>query len=104
MAFAVRLRQLRENASLTVYALAKRCGLTKQALYRLEQGDNEPTWQTVQLLAAALGVECTSFLDPNLKPPAEEPAKPRGRPRKEDAPSANSAKRAPKKGKGTGKS
>jgi hypothetical protein len=49
---------------------------------------------TVQLLAAALGVECTSFLDPNVKPPEEEPARPRGRPRKGEG-----AEAAPKKGR-----
>jgi transcriptional regulator with XRE-family HTH domain len=83
--FAGRLRELRETAGLTTYALAKKCGLTKQALYRLEQGDSEPTWQTVQLLAAALGVDCRSFIDPDLQPPPQEPARPRGRPRKTDA-------------------
>lgn len=81
--FAGRLRELREGAGLTTYALAKKCGLTKQALYRLEQGGNEPTWQTVQLLAVALGVSCEAFTDPTLQPPAEtEPPRPRGRPRK----------------------
>jgi transcriptional regulator with XRE-family HTH domain len=62
--FAVRLRRLRETAGLTTYALAKKCGLTKQTLYRLELGDNEPTWQTVQLLA----VDCNAFVDPNVRP------------------------------------
>ncbi len=81
--FAERLRGLREGAGLSQYALAKKSGLTKQALSRLELGEREPTWQTVQLLAAALGVDCTSFVDPNLTPPAEEPAAPRGRSRQD---------------------
>ena len=80
--FAGRLRELREAAGLTTYALAKRCGLTKQALYRLEEGSNEPTWQTVQRLASALGVDCTAFSDPTLQPPEAEPSRPRGRPTK----------------------
>jgi transcriptional regulator with XRE-family HTH domain len=85
ISFAARLRDLREQAGLTTYALAKKCGLTKQALYRLEEGTNEPTWQTVQLLAAALGVSCEQFTDPSLQPPASEPARPRGRPKKRES-------------------
>jgi transcriptional regulator with XRE-family HTH domain len=93
ISFAGRLRELREAAGLTTYALAKRCGLTKQALYRLENGSSEPTWQTVQLLAVALGVDCRSFVDPTITPPPEEPAAPRGRPRK----AAAAAEAAPPK-------
>jgi transcriptional regulator with XRE-family HTH domain len=92
--FSERLRSLREAANLSQYALAKKSGLSKQAISHLELGAREPTWQTVQLLAAALGVDCTSFLDPNVKPPEGEPAKPRGRPRKGEG-----AKAAPKKGR-----
>jgi transcriptional regulator with XRE-family HTH domain len=66
------------------YELAKKTGLTRQTLSRLEMGESVPSWPTVQLLAAALGVDCTSFLDPNLKPPEEKPARPRGRPRKSE--------------------
>jgi transcriptional regulator with XRE-family HTH domain len=83
---------------LSQYALAKKSGLSRQAVSNLEAGNRESTWQTVQLLAAALGVDCTSFLDPNVKPPEEERARPRGRPKK-DA-SSPSAEVAPKKGKG----
>jgi transcriptional regulator with XRE-family HTH domain len=59
--------------------------LTKQALYRLEQGNNEPTWQTVQLLAAALGVDYADFADPGLQLPEEVTPRPRGRPLKVDS-------------------
>jgi transcriptional regulator with XRE-family HTH domain len=79
--FAKRLRNARLAAGLSKYALAKQAGLSKQALSRLEAGDNEPTWNTVQLLAAALGVSCEEFLDPGIKPPGAK-TKPRGRPRK----------------------
>jgi transcriptional regulator with XRE-family HTH domain len=97
--FADRLRALREKAGLTTYALAKKCGLTKQALYRLESGSSEPTWQTVQLLAAALGVDCSAFVDPALMPPPEKPARPRGKPKKNEGdtpPTPSAAKRAGK--------
>jgi transcriptional regulator with XRE-family HTH domain len=59
--FADCLRKLREKAGLTTYALAKKAGLTKQALYRLEQGGNKPTWDTVQALARALDLDCRAF-------------------------------------------
>jgi transcriptional regulator with XRE-family HTH domain len=84
--FAERLRALREAAGLSQYEVAKRAGLTRQTLSRLEMGDREPGWQTVQLLAHVLGATCTDFLDPAVKPPADVPGpRPRGRPRKPDA-------------------
>lgn len=83
--FADRLRREREAAGLSQYALAKRSGLSKQALSNLEAGNREPTWQTVQLLALALDVSCETFVDPSVKPPATPPSAPRGRPRKTDA-------------------
>ncbi len=79
-------------------ALAKLSGLSKQALSNLEAGNREPRWQKVQLLAHALGVDCTAFIDPELQPPEAEPARPRGRPRKdagqvEPAPAKKAKKR-----------
>jgi transcriptional regulator with XRE-family HTH domain len=91
--FARRLTQLREAAGLSQYEVAKRAGLTRQTLSRLEMGESVPTWPTVQLLAAALGVDCTAFVDPALQPPAAEPSRKAGRPRK-DADAAPSAKPA----------
>jgi transcriptional regulator with XRE-family HTH domain len=80
--FAGRLRSLREAAGLSQYALAKRSGLSKQALSRLELGENEPIWTTVQRLAVALAVDCREFVDPSIQPEPEPPSRPRGRPRK----------------------
>ncbi|SRR5579871_118991 len=82
--FADRLRGLRESAGLSQYALAKRAGLSKQAMSRLEMGEREPTWVTVQRIAAALGVSCEAFTDPDIARLARStgpPARP-GRPRK----------------------
>jgi transcriptional regulator with XRE-family HTH domain len=97
--FAARLQALREAAGLSQYALAKKSGLTKQAMSRLELGENEPTWQTVQLLAAALEVDCSAFVDPDLRLPEESPARPRGRPRKTGTPPAEPKAKAKRKGK-----
>ena len=62
--------------------------MTKQALSHLELGTREPTWETVQRVALALGLDCRSFTDPTITLPAEpaEGEKPkRGRPRKVEA-------------------
>jgi len=83
--FAERLRNLRERAGVSQYRLAQQTGLTKQAISRLESEPNrEPTWSTVQLLAAALGVSCEEFLDPAVseRVDAAPPPGKRGRPPK----------------------
>jgi transcriptional regulator with XRE-family HTH domain len=80
--FAERLKALREEKGASQYALAKLTGLSKQAISRLELGEREPTWATVQLLAAALAVDYAAFADPGLRLPTPEPARSRGRPRK----------------------
>ena len=96
--FADRLRALREAKGISSYALANLTGLTKQSLSQLERGESQPSWQTVQLLAAALGVDCTAFADPGVKPPAPAEAKPRGRPRKDaEGETATPAKRGRRK-------
>jgi transcriptional regulator with XRE-family HTH domain len=59
--FAARLRQLRADAKLTQEELAERSGAHRQTIARLELGTRQPTWETVQLLAAALGVSCEAF-------------------------------------------
>lgn len=85
MDFSKKLCELREQRGLSQYALAKLSGLSKQALSKLELGNREPTWQTVQLLALALGVDPAAFVDPSIKPPADagDAVKPRGRPKKD---------------------
>jgi transcriptional regulator with XRE-family HTH domain len=95
--FGQRLRELREQAGLSQYALAKKAGLTKQALSHLELGVRGPVWETVQRLAMALGLDCRVFADESLELPAEEPARPRGRPKKVEAEAPK--KQAKKKGR-----
>jgi transcriptional regulator with XRE-family HTH domain len=67
--FAQRLHALREERGLSQYELARRTGLTRQTLSRLEMGDRDPTWGTVQLLALALAVDCREFRDPSITLP-----------------------------------
>ncbi len=97
--FAERLRSVRQRAGLSSYALAKLSGLTKQSLSQLERGENKPSWETVQLLAAALGVDCREFTDPSVKPPPPVEAKPRGRPKKAAGDTAPAEAPAPKRRK-----
>jgi transcriptional regulator with XRE-family HTH domain len=59
--FGTKLRTLREKAGLTQVELAKRAGLHSQGVVKLERGEREPAWATVQALADALGVDCTAF-------------------------------------------
>jgi transcriptional regulator with XRE-family HTH domain len=99
--FADRLRELRIKRGLSQYAVAKRSGLTKQALSKLELGEREPNWETVQRLALALGVDCSAFVDAGLQLPPETEAPQRGRPpkAKEDVQAEQQApapKRSPK--------
>jgi transcriptional regulator with XRE-family HTH domain len=82
--FAVRLTRLRETAGITKYRLAKRAGLTGQAVTRLELGQGEPNWNTVQKLAAALGADVRDFVDPTIqavpdKAPRKAGRKPKGK-------------------------
>lgn len=59
--FGDRLRELREAAGVSQYALAKRSKVTAQAISRIEKGDREPNWLTVILLARALGLAVNEF-------------------------------------------
>src|SRR5438128_1497912 len=95
--FAGRLRELRERAGLTQEQLAREAGLDKDSISRLERSRWQPTWETVVALAAALGVECTAF----LQPPAEMPPARPGRPRKTPPPAGEQA-RAPSEAEGQG--
>ena len=79
--FAARLRELRQAARLSQYEVARRTGLARQTLSRLEMGDREPTWTTVRLLAHVLGVSVTAFEVGALPLPEPKPPAPRGRPR-----------------------
>jgi transcriptional regulator with XRE-family HTH domain len=76
--FAGRLKELREAAGLTQPGLAKRAGLSKQAIAQWEQGLRGPSWANVVALAEALGISVEAFLEP----PAKRPPAGRGRPKK----------------------
>jgi len=60
-AFGGRLRALRERSTLSQVELAAKIGSTAVNICRLEAGRQKPTWDTVQRLAAALGVMTDHF-------------------------------------------
>ena len=80
--FGAVLLRLREAAGMSQYELAKRAGLTHQAISFLETGNRKPTWDTVQRLAMALGLDCSAFKDEGLVLPEYQPGKPGPKPRK----------------------
>jgi DNA-binding XRE family transcriptional regulator len=59
--FAARLRQLRERQNLTQTELAKRAGLGQAMISLLEQGDRQPSWETIRRLAEALNIGVENF-------------------------------------------
>lgn len=66
--FAARLRELRGKADLTQTELAEKAGVARSFIAKLEAGRHVPSWDTVQALAAALGVDCTAFQEATEKP------------------------------------
>jgi transcriptional regulator with XRE-family HTH domain len=52
----IRLRTLRESASLTQVQLAEQSGVSPVTIVRLETGRHAPRGHTIRRLAAALGV------------------------------------------------
>ena len=71
--FATRLRDLRQQKRLTQSQLADLSGVKSQTIAKLEQGRAKPLFETVELLAAALGVECMAFQN-------DVPVKPKRKP------------------------
>lgn len=62
MRFGERLKALREASRVTQAALAKRSGVSQQAISQLEHSpDTDPAWSTVCALASALHVHTDDF-------------------------------------------
>ena len=61
--FAAKLRSAREAAGVSQYELAKRSRVSKQSISALELGERKPSWETVQKLAAGLGISCEELMD-----------------------------------------
>ncbi|HSO27157.1 MAG TPA: cupin domain-containing protein [Anaerolineales bacterium] len=57
----MRLRTFRERHGWSLRELAQRCGLSINAISRIERGENSPTVASLNKLAVALGVPITDF-------------------------------------------
>lgn len=58
------LARLRTAAGLSIPDLARESGLSDDVLRQYESGARRPTWDSVQKLAAALGVPTDTFREP----------------------------------------
>lgn len=97
--FGQRLRELRDKAGLSQAELAAKAGLHRFGIAKLERGEREPAWNTVQKIAHALGLTCTAFEGTVPEGNGDPPAGPKGRPKK-PAPEEAPADPPAKKGKG----
>lgn len=59
--FGDRLKALREGKGMTQEGLARAAGVSVGTVSKLEQKGIDPSWSTVQKLAAALGVPVGAF-------------------------------------------
>jgi transcriptional regulator with XRE-family HTH domain len=60
--FAMRLKQLRDDAGLTQAELAAKIGVSRGYLARLEMGRHDPPLSRLQALAKALKVDVAKLL------------------------------------------
>jgi transcriptional regulator with XRE-family HTH domain len=79
--FGERMKARREELGLSLYAMAKRTGLSAQGLGKIEQAVHEPSWSTVQLVVELLGLSFDDVRNSALKLRDYTPL-PTGRPRK----------------------
>jgi XRE family transcriptional regulator, regulator of sulfur utilization len=59
----MKLKQVRETKGLTQTALAKKAGVSRAYVFRLEAGGADPTVGLLQRLAKALSVPVTALLE-----------------------------------------
>ena len=63
---ATLLHEARTRAGLSQRALARRAGTTQSVVARIEGGQTSPTWQTLDRLLEAAGVELNAQLEPRV--------------------------------------
>jgi len=59
----MRIRALRNQQGLSLRALSSQCGLSINAISQIERGESSPTLSSLHVLATALGVPVTAFLE-----------------------------------------
>ncbi|MEX2155301.1 MAG: helix-turn-helix transcriptional regulator [Gemmatimonadales bacterium] len=63
---ATLLRQARTRAGLSQRVLARRAGTAQSVVARIEAGQTSPTWETLERLLAAAGVELRAQIEPRV--------------------------------------
>lgn len=64
MNFSVRLQQLMDERSMSIYTLAKRSGVSWNTIKNFfVRGNANPTLQTLELLCKGLGINLAQFFD-----------------------------------------
>ena len=66
-AVALRLVSYRAEHDLSQTALATRLGMKQPVVARLESGDRNPTWETLERISSALGVEFLVSIAPSRR-------------------------------------
>ena len=61
--FGMRLKAMRIKRELSQDALAKKVGVTREYIARLEGGHHDPPLSTIEKLAKALGVKVSALVD-----------------------------------------
>lgn len=79
--FAKKLAELMDRRGLSQNHLARMTDVRQSNISRMLAGEWEPTWKTIQKIAAALQVDVGVFVDPSIEANDIEP-RPTGRPRK----------------------
>ncbi len=79
-AFGDRLDALLKARGLSWADLARLTGLSRAGLSRWKLGETAPTWESVQLVAKALGLPLDALASPTLALPAATPTPRKGRP------------------------
>lgn len=59
----MRIRALRKQRGLSLRALSSQCGLSINAISQIERGESSPTLSSLHVLATALEVPVTAFLE-----------------------------------------
>jgi len=63
---ATLLRQARTRAGLSQRALARRANTAQSVIARIEGGQTSPTWETLERLLDAAGVDISAQLEPRV--------------------------------------
>jgi transcriptional regulator with XRE-family HTH domain len=59
--YGEQLRRLREEQGWSLSDLAERSGVNRMAIWKMEQGERLPSWESAVVLAKALGVTLNDF-------------------------------------------